>query len=86
MLFLKSTLLTILNSDRLTLVLQDMYVLRRGCFPLKKMDGENLYMKNLSTFKVLNVRKVILKMISGKLVTLNNVLHAADIRKNLLYG
>jgi hypothetical protein len=43
-------------------------------------------MKNLSTFKVLNVRKVILKMISGKLVTLNNVLHAADIRKNLLYG
>jgi len=86
MLFLKSTLLTILNSGRLTLVLQDMYVLRRGCFPLKKMDGKNLYMKNLSTFKVLNVRKVILKMISGKLVTLNNVLHAADIRKNLLYG
>jgi hypothetical protein len=50
------------------------------------MDEENLYMKNLSTFKVLSVRKVILKMTSGKLVTLNNVLHITDIRKNLLYS
>jgi hypothetical protein len=48
------------------------------------MDGENLYMKNSLTTKVLSVGKVILKMISEKLLTLNDILYAADIRKNLM--
>jgi hypothetical protein len=48
------------------------------------MDEENLYLGNSSTFKVLGVGNVILKMIFGKLFTLNNVLQVADIRKNLV--
>jgi hypothetical protein len=48
------------------------------------MDGENLYMKNSLTTKVLSVGKVILKMISEKLLTLNDILHVADIKKNLM--
>jgi len=48
------------------------------------MDRENLYMKNSLTTKVLSVGKVILKMISEKLFTLNDILYAADIRKNLM--
>jgi hypothetical protein len=48
------------------------------------MDGDNLYMKNSLTTKVLSVGKVILKMISEKLLTLNDILHVADIKKNLM--
>jgi hypothetical protein len=51
-------------------------------FTFKKMDGENLHMGNSLTSKILGVRKVILKMISRKLHTLNNVLHVTDIRNN----
>jgi hypothetical protein len=59
-----------------------MYVVRRECFPLtKKVDKENIYMRNSSTSKVLSVGHVILKMIFGKLLTLNNLLHIAGIRK-----
>jgi hypothetical protein len=50
------------------------------------VDGENLYMKNSSTSKVLDVGNVILKITFEKLFTLNNVLHVNDIRKNLVYG
>jgi hypothetical protein len=83
-LFPKATLSIILSSSGLTLVLQDIYALRRTCFPLKKMDEENLYLGNSSTFKVLGVGNAILKMIFGKLFTLNNVLQVANIRKNLV--
>jgi hypothetical protein len=48
------------------------------------MNGENLYMKNSLTTKVLSVGNVILKMISEKLLTLNDKLHVADIKKNLM--
>ena len=48
------------------------------------MERENLYMKNSLTTKVLSVGKVILKMISEKLLTLNDKLHVADIKKNLM--
>jgi len=50
----------------------------------KEMDGENLFMKNSSTFKVLSVKKIKLNMTFGKLITLNNVQHVANIRKNLM--
>ncbi|KAH1098183.1 hypothetical protein J1N35_015104, partial [Gossypium stocksii] len=43
-------------------------------------------MVSVSTSKVFDIGKVILKMISGKLLTFNNVLHKTDIRKNLVSG
>ena len=49
-------------------------------------DGEHLYMGNSSTSKVVGQGKVILKMTSGKELTLNNVMHVPDIRKNLVSG
>jgi hypothetical protein len=42
-------------------------------------------MENPSTSKVLGVRKIILKIISKKLLTIDNVLHVANIRKNLVF-
>jgi transposase InsO family protein len=49
-------------------------------------NGEKLFMGNSSTSKVEGEGKVILKMTSGKELTLNNVLHVPDIRKNLVSG
>ena len=49
-------------------------------------NGEQLYMGNSSTSKVEGQGKVVLKMTSGKELTLNNVLHVPDIRKNLVSG
>jgi hypothetical protein len=43
-------------------------------------------MRNSSTSKVLDVGNVILKMTSKKLLTFNNILHVADIRKKLVFG
>jgi len=50
----------------------------------KEVDGEQLYMKNSSISKVLGFEKIILKMTFDKLFSLNNVLHVADIRNNLM--
>ena len=47
-------------------------------------NGEEIFMGNSSTSKVLGKGKVILKMTSGKKLTLNDVLHVPDIRKNLV--
>ena len=47
---------------------------------------EKLYMGNSSTSKVEGVRKIALKMTSGKTVTLINVLHVPDVCKNLVSG
>ena len=49
-------------------------------------DGEQLFMGNSSTSKVEGKRKVILKMTYGKELTLNDVLHVPEIRKNLVSG
>ena len=49
-------------------------------------DGEQLFMGNSSTSKVEGKGKVILKMTSEKELTLNDVLHVPEIRKNLVYG
>jgi transposase InsO family protein len=48
--------------------------------------GEQLFMGNSSTSKVERKGKVVLKMSSGKELTLNDVLHVPDIRKNLVSG
>jgi hypothetical protein len=52
----------------------------------KEVDDEHLYRTNLLTLKVLGIRNAILKMDSKKLITLNNMLHIANIRKTLVYS
>ena len=49
-------------------------------------NGEQLFMGNSSSSKVEGQGKVILKMTSGKELTLNDVLHVPEIRKNLVFG
>ena len=49
-------------------------------------NGEQLFMCNSSSSKVEGQGKVVLKMTSGKELTLNDVLHVQEIRKNLVSG
>jgi hypothetical protein len=58
---------------------------KRVFFIYKEVDGENLYMRNSSTSKLLEVGNVILKITFGKLLTLNNALYIADIIKNIVW-
>lgn len=52
----------------------------------KLVNGEKIYMANSVTSAVEGQGKVVLKMTSEKLLTLNNVLYDLEIRKNLLLG
>ena len=45
---------------------------------------EDLFMGNTATARIARTDKVMLKMTSGKVLTLNNVLHVPTIRKNLV--
>ncbi|XP_075080010.1 uncharacterized protein LOC142165333 [Nicotiana tabacum] len=47
---------------------------------------ETIFMGNSATTKIEGVGKIALKMTSSKVVTLNNVLHDPEIRKNLVSG
>ena len=49
-------------------------------------DGVFLYMGNSSNAQVLGKGSVILEFTSGKFLTLNDVYHVSDIRKNLVSG
>ena len=49
-------------------------------------NGEQLFMGNSSSSKVESQGKVVLKMTSSKELTLNDVLHVKEIRKNLMSG
>ena len=49
-------------------------------------NGEQLFMGNSSSSKAEGQGKVVLKMTSGKELTLNDVLHVQEIRKNLVSG
>ena len=49
-------------------------------------NGEQLFMGNSSSSKVEGQGKVVLKMTSIKELTLNDVLHVPEIRKNLVSG
>ena len=49
-------------------------------------DGEKLYMGNSSASNVEGKGNVLLKFTSGKIVTLTDVLHVPEIRKNLVSG
>ncbi|XP_070041352.1 uncharacterized protein [Nicotiana tomentosiformis] len=46
--------------------------------------NETIFMGNSAIAKIEGVGKIDLKMTSGKVVTLNNVLHVPEIRKNLV--
>ena len=49
-------------------------------------NGEKLFMGNSTTSIVEGKGKVVLKLTSGKELTLNEVLYVPDIRKNLVSG
>ena len=49
-------------------------------------NGEQFFMGNSSSSKVECQGKVVLKMTSGKELTLNDVLHVPEIQKNLVFG
>ncbi|WJZ87171.1 hypothetical protein VitviT2T_006572 [Vitis vinifera] len=49
-------------------------------------NGEKVFMGNSATFEIKGQGKVILKMTSGKELTLTNVLYVPEIRKNLVSG
>lgn len=49
-------------------------------------QGEQLFMVNASTSTVQGIGNIVLKMTSGKELTINYVLHVPDIRKNLVSG
>ena len=55
-------------------------------FSTYKECGEQLFMGNSSIARAASIGKVILKMTSGKELTLNTVLHVPEIRKNLITG
>ncbi|XP_075475893.1 uncharacterized protein LOC142514930 [Primulina tabacum] len=52
----------------------------------ESMNDEKLFMGNSATSEIKGQGKVVLKMTSGKELTLNNVLYVPDIRKNLVSG
>ncbi|XP_074579060.1 uncharacterized protein LOC141835562 [Curcuma longa] len=52
----------------------------------EEIKGEKLYMGNSATSDVMGQGKVVLKMTSGKELTLNNVLYVPEVRKNLVSG
>ena len=59
----------------------------RGMFQTYQAStNQKVYMENSSTSEVAGTGKVILRLTSGKDLTLNNVLHVPDIRRNLLSG
>ncbi|XP_076886939.1 uncharacterized protein LOC143536954 [Bidens hawaiensis] len=49
-------------------------------------NGEKMFMGNSATDEVKGEGNVVLKMTSGKKLTLSNVLYAPEIRKNLVWG
>ena len=49
-------------------------------------NGEKIFMGNSSTSKIERNGSVVLKMITGKYLTLKDVLHVLDIQKNLVSG
>ncbi|GAB2278393.1 hypothetical protein Dimus_039287 [Dionaea muscipula] len=49
-------------------------------------NGEKIYMDNSASSPIEGEGKVILKMTSGKELTLNNMLYVPEIRKNLISG
>ena len=52
----------------------------------EKVEGEKMFMGNSASSAIEGQGKVLLKMTSGKTLTLNDVLYVPEIRKNLVSG
>jgi hypothetical protein len=52
----------------------------------EKTDGENVFMGNSASATVQGKGKIVLTLTSGKLITLTNVLHVPEMRRNLISG
>ena len=52
----------------------------------EKIEGEKMFMGNSASSAIEGQGKVLLKMTSGKTLTLNDVLYVPEIRKNLVSG
>ena len=65
-----------------------MYALKKKMFSTYNPvgDGEKIFMGNSSTSMVEGNGKVVLKMTTGKYLTLKDVLHVPNIQKNLVFG
>ncbi|KAI3471414.1 hypothetical protein Pfo_030778, partial [Paulownia fortunei] len=50
------------------------------------INRRKMYMENSATSNIVGLGKLVLKMTSGKKLTLIDVLHVPDIRKNLVSG
>ncbi|KAL0281946.1 UNVERIFIED_CONTAM: hypothetical protein Sradi_7277900 [Sesamum radiatum] len=50
------------------------------------INGRKLFMENSATSNIVGIDNVVLKMTSGKELTLIDLLHVPDIRKNLVSG
>ena len=65
----------------------DIFALRKKPlqYPLPLAEyNEDLFMGNTTIARIAGTGKVMLKMTSDKVLTLNNVLHVPTIRKNLV--
>ena len=51
-----------------------------------KVNGENVFMGNSASASIQDKGKIILTLTSGKLLTLTNVLHVPEMRRNLISG
>ena len=61
--------------------------INKDCFSsFEPVQGENIYMGNSATAKVEGTGKVLLKMTSGQILTLQDVLYVPQVRKNLISG
>ena len=54
--------------------------------PFEPLNVKKIFIGNSTSFAVEGQGKVLLKMTSGKQLTLNNVLYVPEIRKNLVSG
>jgi len=51
-----------------------------------KVEGENVFMGNSASASVQGKGKIVLTLTSGKLLTLTDVLHVPEMRRNLISG
>jgi hypothetical protein len=58
----------------------------KNIFHLKKKRKKHIYRELINHKKVLGIKNVMLNMVSGNSLALNNTLHVVEIKINLVYG
>ncbi|KAL0322288.1 UNVERIFIED_CONTAM: Retrovirus-related Pol polyprotein from transposon TNT 1-94 [Sesamum calycinum] len=74
------------ESGGLILALPAISIPTKRCSQLIPINGRKLFMGNSATSNIVGIGNVVLKMTSGKELTLIDVLHVPDIQKNLVSG